>query len=104
MKEYESLYEVIHSRLKDFERENDQKFTALELEKAAYVLGKRAAGLELENEEKDNDGRIPEKRQMRKRKTVEKEELDEKQSRSIRKKARSKKPESSTRSNGPSTY
>ncbi|KAL9097222.1 MAG: hypothetical protein Q9165_000649 [Trypethelium subeluteriae] len=92
--EYEGLYEMVHSDNRGLRREglDGQNITALELEQAAYVLGKRAKGLKPTKGEKDGDESVSEKRQTLKRKTANREEPDEEKPRQLRRSAEPKKP------------
>ncbi|KAL9064328.1 MAG: hypothetical protein Q9157_007873 [Trypethelium eluteriae] len=93
--EYECLYETVHSDSLGLQREEleGHNITALELEKAAYVLGKRTQDLKATKGKKDDNERVSEKRQTLKRRTTEREEPDEGKPGRVRKSAKSKKPE-----------
>ena len=69
-KEYESLYEMAHKCRKSMKTRNGRTVTALELEKAAYVLGKRATGSgQGKRKQGDIEGAVEQRRTRKKRTT-----------------------------------
>ncbi|KAI9664582.1 MAG: hypothetical protein M1821_006028 [Bathelium mastoideum] len=92
IREYQSMYEKAQSCLQRLERESEKRVTSLSLEKAAYVLGKRAVNANLGKQGANAVNRFVEKSQSRKRKTSTIEEQSDVQSNPARRKTRSMKP------------
>lgn len=91
LKEYESLYQKAQQCLQRLEDSKGQTVTALELEKAAYVLRKKDIGARLTDVGTDSIHKISHKPRSRKRKVSMREEQKEVQPRSTKKTTQSKK-------------
>ena len=92
LKEYESLYEKVQKCLQRLKRAKDQKVTALDLEKAVYVLRKKSIGAGPTEIGTGSTAKILDKPQSLKRKVSARGEREEMQPRSTRKTTQSKKP------------